>query len=102
MSLTEQESRSAKATSIKKMLVETGASCTLSNQDKRLPTESGEKREREKMLDLNQVLARQVAERTKQIAASTTAEHNEDQQKTSPGSPEVALPLRQQRETFLC
>ena len=32
MSLTEQECRSAKATSIKKMLVETGASCTLSSQ----------------------------------------------------------------------
>ena len=32
MSLTEQESRSAKAILIKKMLVETGASCTLSNQ----------------------------------------------------------------------
>merc|ERR1712130_149020 len=102
MSLTEQESRSAKVTSIKKMLVETGASCTLGNQDNRLPTESGEKRAREKMLDLNQVLARQVAERTKQIAASTAPEQKEDQEKTSPGSPEVALPLRQQRETFLC
>ena len=32
MSLTEQESRSAKATSIKKMLVETGASCTFASQ----------------------------------------------------------------------
>ena len=32
MSLTEQESRSAKATSIKKMLVETGATCTLPNR----------------------------------------------------------------------
>ena len=32
MSLAEQECRSAKATSIKKMLVETGASCTLSSQ----------------------------------------------------------------------
>ena len=32
MSLTEQESRSAKATLIKKMLVETGATCTLPNR----------------------------------------------------------------------
>jgi len=54
------------------------------------------------MLDLNQVLARQVAERTKQIAASTASEQKEDKGKTSPGSPEVSLPLRQQRETFLC
>ena len=87
MSLTEQESRSAKATSIKKMLVETGASCTLSNQgplkaindggihaiflsDNRLPTESGEKREREKILDLNQVDFEQTHHKTLLIPPS--------------------------------
>ena len=34
--------------------------------------------------------------------ASSASEQSELQPKTSPGSPEVTLPLRQQRETFLC
>ncbi|XP_066589573.1 uncharacterized protein [Prorops nasuta] len=107
----EQEHRSKKAESIRKMLSETTVTTPEGNDDdvnveksdtlKRKVAE--EKRQREHILQLNQILAKQVMEKSKMVAVNALAtlplntEPSFEEEDLSPVTP---LPLYQQRENF--
>ncbi|XP_050672404.1 uncharacterized protein LOC126970504 isoform X4 [Leptidea sinapis] len=90
----EQQKRQEKVESIKKMLTSTSA-------DPNKSPDGPEKRQREHLLQMNQILAKQVTEMSKIIAVKAledlpTHEVAED----SDRSPDVELPIYQQRENF--
>jgi len=71
----------------------------------------GEGGKTESLLTLNQIIARQVKQRSRSLAAasaaaaqdveSSAAENAENDDDRSDSSPDIPLPLRQQRESFL-
>nr|XP_034196114.1 uncharacterized protein LOC117611843 isoform X4 [Osmia lignaria] len=107
----EQQHRLKKAEAIRKMLSETTVTATEGNDDninieksdnlKRKVVE--EKRQRDHILQLNQILAKQVMEKSKMVAVKALAtlplntESSLDDEDLSPVTP---LPLYQQRENY--
>ncbi|XP_039294554.1 uncharacterized protein LOC111059440 isoform X2 [Nilaparvata lugens] len=124
LTVEEQAKRSKKADAIRKMLSETTSTGTIVNQDPVSPNEAEndleeeksstlkkkvqeEKRQREHLLQLNQILAQQVMEKSKIVAVKALKnlplelekkrEMEADEDDLSPADP---LPLYQQREQF--
>ncbi|XP_045517722.1 uncharacterized protein LOC123710075 isoform X3 [Pieris brassicae] len=91
----EQQKRQEKVESIKKMLSSSSGDQTSTKSP------DGEKRQREHLLQMNQILAKQVTEMSKIIAVKALEElpitNNADD---SDRSPDVELPIYQQRENF--
>ncbi|XP_063832352.1 uncharacterized protein LOC135081544 isoform X5 [Ostrinia nubilalis] len=90
----EQQKRQEKVESIKKML-------TSSSADPSKSPDCEEKRQREHLLQMNQILAKQVTEMSKIIAVKALEElpqnTNDD---LDDRSPDVELPIYQQRDNF--
>ncbi|XP_026497286.2 uncharacterized protein Kmr isoform X6 [Vanessa tameamea] len=91
----EQQKRQEKVESIKKML-------TGSSADPSKSPDGEEKRQREHLLQMNQILAKQVTEMSKIIAVKALEElplhdNNDDYEDRSP---DVELPIYQQRDNF--
>lgn len=107
----EQEQRLKKAEAIRKMLSETTVTAPEGGDDNSNVEKSDtlkrkvveEKRQREHILQLNQILAKQVMEKSKMVAVKALAtlplktESSLDDDDLSPVAP---LPLYQQRENF--
>ncbi|XP_045504460.1 uncharacterized protein LOC123701080 isoform X3 [Colias croceus] len=90
----EQQKRQEKVESIKKML-------TSSSGDASNKSPDGEKRQREHLLQMNQILAKQVTEMSKIIAVKALEELPlQNNAEDSDLSPDVELPIYQQRENF--
>ncbi|XP_047511082.1 uncharacterized protein LOC125053654 isoform X4 [Pieris napi] len=91
----EQQKRQEKVESIKKMLSSSSGDQTSTKSP------DGEKRQREHLLQMNQILAKQVTEMSKIIAVKALEElpltNNADD---SDRSPDVELPIYQQRDNF--
>ncbi|XP_069361835.1 uncharacterized protein kmr isoform X5 [Maniola hyperantus] len=91
----EQQKRQEKVESIKKML-------TSSSADPSKSPDGQEKRQREHLLQMNQILAKQVTEMSKIIAVKALEElplqDNTDDYEDR--SPDVELPIYQQRDNF--
>ncbi|CAH2095346.1 unnamed protein product [Euphydryas editha] len=91
----EQQKRQEKVESIKKML-------TGSSADQNKSPDGEEKRQREHLLQMNQILAKQVTEMSKIIAVKALEElplqDNTDDYEDR--SPDVELPIYQQRDNF--
>ncbi|XP_043481771.1 uncharacterized protein LOC122510889 isoform X5 [Leptopilina heterotoma] len=107
----EREQRLKKVESIRKMLSETVVTATEGGEDEKSPEKSGtlkqkveeEKRQREHILQLNQILAKQVMEKSKMVAVKALATLPLDQNvrfEDDDLSPLTPLPLYQQRENF--
>ncbi|XP_071558758.1 uncharacterized protein [Temnothorax nylanderi] len=106
----EQEQRLKKAEAIRKMLSETTVTAPEGDDDSNVEKSDTlkrkvveEKRQREHILQLNQILAKQVMEKSKMVAVKALAtlplktESSLDDEDLSPVAP---LPLYQQRENF--
>ncbi|XP_037867847.1 uncharacterized protein LOC101738815 isoform X5 [Bombyx mori] len=91
----EQQKRQEKVESIKKMLTSTSADQSKSPQPE-------EKRRREHLLQMNQILAKQVTEMSKIIAVKALEELplNQSDHEAEDRSPDVELPIYQQRDNF--
>ncbi|CAB3238428.1 unnamed protein product [Arctia plantaginis] len=91
----EQQKRQEKVESIKKMLTGTSA-------DPSKSPDAGEKRQREHLLQMNQILAKQVTEMSKIIAVKALEElpQNGNSDDLDDRSPDVELPIYQQRDNF--
>ncbi|XP_047034524.1 uncharacterized protein LOC124640683 isoform X2 [Helicoverpa zea] len=91
----EQQKRQEKVESIKKMLTGTSA-------DPNKSPDADEKRQREHLLQMNQILAKQVTEMSKIIAVKALEElpHNGNADDLDDRSPDVELPIYQQRDNF--
>ncbi|XP_051160780.1 uncharacterized protein LOC127281217 isoform X3 [Leptopilina boulardi] len=107
----EREQRLKKVESIRKMLSETVVTASEGGEDEKSPEKSGtlkqkveeEKRQREHILQLNQILAKQVMEKSKMVAVKALATLPLDQNPRFDDddlSPLTPLPLYQQRENF--
>ncbi|XP_052753981.1 uncharacterized protein LOC113520434 isoform X5 [Galleria mellonella] len=91
----EQQKRQEKVESIKKML-------TSSSADTNKSPDTEEKRQREHLLQMNQILAKQVTEMSKIIAVKALEElplHDKNDD-LDDRSPDVELPIYQQRDNF--
>ncbi|XP_059080591.1 uncharacterized protein LOC131878582 isoform X2 [Tigriopus californicus] len=109
----ERQVRLKKADSIRRMLADTGAAPILGGlTPKQKENMEDEKKEREHILALNQVLARQVMEKSRIVAVRALANHKfsddegseEDATESTrsySSSPTQPLPLFQQRESML-
>ncbi|XP_035452670.2 uncharacterized protein LOC118277826 isoform X6 [Spodoptera frugiperda] len=91
----EQQKRQEKVESIKKMLTGTSA-------DPNKSPDADEKRQREHLLQMNQILAKQVTEMSKIIAVKALEElpQNGNADDLDDRSPDVELPIYQQRDNF--
>ncbi|KAF9416365.1 hypothetical protein HW555_006319 [Spodoptera exigua] len=91
----EQQKRQEKVESIKKMLTGTSA-------DPSKSPDADEKRQREHLLQMNQILAKQVTEMSKIIAVKALEElpQNGNADDLDDRSPDVELPIYQQRDNF--
>ncbi|XP_053615905.1 uncharacterized protein kmr isoform X5 [Plodia interpunctella] len=91
----EQQKRQEKVESIKKML-------SSSSADPNKSPDGEEKRQREHLLQMNQILAKQVTEMSKIIAVKALEELPERDQNydLDDRSPDVELPIYQQRDNF--
>ncbi|XP_075984409.1 pleckstrin homology domain-containing family A member kramer isoform X5 [Anticarsia gemmatalis] len=91
----EQQKRQEKVESIKKMLTSTSA-------DPNKSPDADEKRQREHLLQMNQILAKQVTEMSKIIAVKALEElpKNGNGDDLDDRSPDVELPIYQQRDNF--
>ncbi|KAJ0172217.1 hypothetical protein K1T71_012190 [Dendrolimus kikuchii] len=91
----EQQKRQQKVESIKKMLTSTSA-------DPSKSPDGDEKRQREHLLQMNQILAKQVTEMSKIIAVKALEDlpRNEKTDDLDDLSPDVELPIYQQRDNF--
>ncbi|KAM3961196.1 pleckstrin homology domain-containing family A member kramer isoform 2-T2 [Aphomia sociella] len=90
----EQQKRQEKVESIKKML-------SSSSADPNKSPDTEEKRQRDHLLQMNQILAKQVTEMSKIIAVKALEElpeHKNDE--LDDRSPDVELPIYQQRDNF--
>ncbi|XP_041982979.1 uncharacterized protein LOC121736018 isoform X4 [Aricia agestis] len=93
----EQQKRQEKVESIKKMLTSTSA-----DPNNTKSPDSEEKKQREHLLQMNQILAKQVTEMSKIIAVKALEELplRDNDCDYEDRSPEVELPIYQQRENF--
>ncbi|KAG6456136.1 hypothetical protein O3G_MSEX009544 [Manduca sexta] len=91
----EQQKRQEKVESIKKMLTSSSADPTKS-------PDNDDKRQREHLLQMNQILAKQVTEMSKIIAVKALEElpQNDHADDLDDRSPDVELPIYQQRDNF--
>ncbi|KPI99373.1 hypothetical protein RR46_03738 [Papilio xuthus] len=91
----EQQKRLEKVESIKKMLTDSSAETAKS-------PDGEEKRQREHLLQMNQILAKQVTEMSKIIAVRALEELplRENGEDSDELSPDVELPIYQQRDNF--
>ncbi|XP_026735344.1 uncharacterized protein LOC113499176 isoform X6 [Trichoplusia ni] len=91
----EQQKRQEKVESIKKMLTGTSA-------DPSKSPDADEKRQRQHLLQMNQILAKQVTEMSKIIAVKALEElpQNGHADNLDDRSPDVELPIYQQRDNF--
>ncbi|XP_054264759.1 uncharacterized protein LOC128987765 isoform X5 [Macrosteles quadrilineatus] len=111
LSSEEQQRRNKKAESIRKMLSET---TTIAAEDSNETVEeeksstlkkkvAEEKRQREHLLQLNQILAHQVMEKSKMVAVRALAslpQSTAQSEESDLSSPEEPLPLYQQRDNY--
>ncbi|XP_068619853.1 uncharacterized protein kmr isoform X3 [Battus philenor] len=91
----EQQKRQEKVESIKKMLTDSSADAAKS-------PDGEEKRQREHLLQMNQILAKQVTEMSKIIAVRALEELplRDNTEDLDDHSPDVELPIYQQRDNF--
>ncbi|KAF0307381.1 hypothetical protein FJT64_002307 [Amphibalanus amphitrite] len=106
ISVEERLQRSRKAASIRRMLTQsTGFLDSIGTADHQGPSPRGsvvtEKLQRAHILQLNEILARQVTEKSKRVAVEALATMERPRRAKEDDSPPPELPITQQRDSYL-